>query len=327
MREERRHPRLCRGARRGTVVRAPLLCAAVLLGVGGGVPAATATPDFDPDRTQGGFDLWMVRPLPGGGFDTPVNLGPPVNTSRSEITPVISPDGQRLFFASRSRRDSQGGYDLYVAAREGEGWGEPVPLGVPVNSAADELGPCMLPDGQTLLFSREDAAQQAYDLVLTVEVEGEWLEPIRFGEPLYTPGEERMASITADGSQLFFTALWRSGRGSFDLYTSYRDDSGSWGEAVNMGPRVNSQESDYSPGVSPDGSQLYFSSQRDEIGNFDLYRTELTPGGTWGEPERLPAPVNTRATEYCPFVAPDGTLYFASDRRQGTVDTRPPIEE
>jgi Tol biopolymer transport system component len=287
---------------------------------------AEAIAAFDPDATQGGIDIWYAKLLPDGSFATPVNLGPNVNTSRRETSPTVAPDGQRLYFASRSRGDTHGKEDLYVCEWQNDGWGPAVNLGTPVNSASEEIGPCIFPDGVTLLYSRRDARQQAYDLVLSALIEGEWLDPIAFGEPLYTPASECLPSITADGTQLYFTAHYKSGRGSFDLYVSYKDDQGRWGPPSNLGPRVNSQESDYSPGISPDGTRLYFSSQRDEIGNFDIYVTDLTAGGTWGEPVRLPPPINTRMTEYCPHVATDGSLYFASDRRRGTVEVRE-IEE
>jgi Tol biopolymer transport system component len=282
----------------------------------GGDPAAAA---FDPDRTQGGIDIWRAVPLPDGGWEVPENLGPNINTTRRETSAIVSPDGRRLYFASRNRADSHGKEDLYVAEWQGDGWGPAVNMGEPVNSKSEEIGPCLFPDGVTLLYSRRDQAQQAYDLILSVLVEEEWLEPIPFGEPLYSPADEQLASITADGRELYFAAHRKSGFGAYDLYVSYLSDEGVWSEPLNLGSRVNSQESDYSPGISPDGKRLFFSSQRDERGNFDLYVCERSESGSWTEPVRLPAPINTRVTEYCPFVASDGSLYFASDRKTGTV--------
>jgi Tol biopolymer transport system component len=284
-------------------------------------------PEFDPDLSQGGIDLWRAQRLPDGTFDVPVNLGPHVNTTRRETSPYVSADGSQLFFASRGRRDSFGKEDLYVCERLGDGWGPARNLGLPVNSAASEFGPCLFPDGVTLVYSRYDAQQQAFDLILSVQFEEEWLDPIPFGAPLYSPANECLPSLTADGRQLYFAATRKAGYGSYDLFVSYRDDTGSWSDPQNLGPRINSAHSDYSPGVSPDGTRLYFSSQRDELGNFDLYVVEQTEGGTWGEPRRLPPPINTRLTEYCPFVDRDGSLYFASDRRTGSVQSTDEIEE
>jgi len=196
-----------------------------------------------------------------------------------------------------------------------------------VNSAQSEIGPCLFPDGVTLVYSRRDPQQDAYDLILTAYIEGEWLDPIPLGRPFYTAGEERLASITADGTEIYFTAVRNGGSGSFDLYSAVRGHGDeSWGPPENLGTVVNSAESDYSPGISPDGKLLFFSSQRDEPGNFDLYVCRRQRSG-WGEPERLEAPINSRMTEYCPSIGPDGSLYFASDRRYGRVEQAPEIEE
>jgi hypothetical protein len=40
--------------------------------------------------------------------------------------------------------------------------------------------------------------------------------------------------------------------------TRRKDPSDPWGEAVNLGPAVNSPDSEYNPGISPDGHMLYF---------------------------------------------------------------------
>ncbi len=304
-----------------------LLTGACQLGAEPQADPAAGEVIFDPAKTRGGIDIWRAPLLPDGSFGVPVNLGPNVNSSRRETSPSLSPDGKRLFFAARNRPGSFGHEDLYVSEWQGDGWGPAVSLGLPVNSASSEIGPCMLPDGVTLIYSRRDAEQRAYDLLITVDVEGEWLEPIPFGDPVYTPSDECLSSVTADGSELYFTGLRKSGFGSFDIFVSHQDDSGRWQQPANLGSRINSAESDYSPGISPDGQRLYFSSQRDEIGNFDIYFCDRTASGSWGEPVRMPPPVNSRLTEYCPFVAADGSLYFASDRRRGEVPVQTEVDE
>jgi Tol biopolymer transport system component len=275
----------------------------------------------DPDRSLGGYDIWTTRQKGDGSWTVPVNLGPSVNSTLREVSPAVSPDGKWLYFATKDRPDGTGNEDIYVCARDGNGWGPARNLGPAVNTMWEEIGPCPFPDGKSLMFSRRDPTQKSYDLAVTVRVEGEWLEAIGVGTPLATPGEERLPSITADGKELYFCALWRAGQGSFDIWESYRDDRGSWSEPVELGLRVNSRDSDYSPGISPDGRRLFFASKRGGSDNFDLYVSERKEGGTWQEAVPLPAPVNTpRYTEYCPSVGPDGkTLYFASDRPQGAV--------
>jgi outer membrane protein OmpA-like peptidoglycan-associated protein len=68
--------------------------------------------------------------------------------------------------------------------------------------------------------------------------------------------------------------------------------------------------------VSSDGRELFFVSRRS--GNADIYRSVRHADGTWGEPQNLGEPINTKGTEMAPFLHPDGrTLYFSSDKHVG----------
>lgn len=282
----------------------------------------------DPDRSHGGYDIWMTKE-DDGKWSVPVNLGPHINTSLRETAAVLSHDGDWLYFSSCDRPDSFGREDIYVSAREGKGWGPPTnldashwskPESTAVNTIWEEQGACPFPDGKVLMFCRRDPVHKTYDMVVTVRDEQGWLQAIGFGRPLATAGEERHPSVTRDGRHLFFTADWRSGAGNYDIWQSYRDDRGNWGEPVNLGPKVNSPGSDYSPGISPNGKRLFFACRHESETTYDIFVTERKKGGTWGDRVRLPAPVNTHFDEYCPSVAPDGkTLYFTSDRSHGLI--------
>jgi len=84
----------------------------------------------------GGFDLYVSR-LENGSWSEPQNLGPRINSSRSEQYPYISDDG-RLYFASNN--NSMGGLDIFYASRFGASWTAPVRLDPPINSRADDFG-------------------------------------------------------------------------------------------------------------------------------------------------------------------------------------------
>ncbi|MFH1418380.1 MAG: IPTL-CTERM sorting domain-containing protein [Planctomycetota bacterium] len=101
---------------------------------------------------EGGFDIWMsTRALPSDPWGTPTNLGPVINTVDDERGPSISPDGQRLYFAS-NRPGGLGGADIYVSTNDGaRGWLPPVNL-TDINSDADDTCPTESEDGSQLLF-------------------------------------------------------------------------------------------------------------------------------------------------------------------------------
>jgi hypothetical protein len=81
-----------------------------------------------------------------------------------------------------------------------------------------------------------------------------------------------------------------------------------------------SVESD--PFVTPDGKQIYFISTRGSPsdphpGDFDIFSVKKLRNGDWGEPVRLPGPVNSDGNEFLPRTDRAGNLYFRSDRLGG----------
>lgn len=76
------------------------------------------------------------------------------------------------------------------------------------------------------------------------------------------------------------------------------------------------------PYFTTDGRSLYYISTRPATGvagrSLDIWRVERDgKGGPWGTPFRLPEPVNSSGREWFPHPAPDGWLYFGSDRPGG----------
>jgi hypothetical protein len=64
------------------------------------------------------------------------------------------------------------------------------------------------------------------------------------------------------------------GYGKDDLYVSFRLGDGSWGEPVNLGEGVNSEESENRPCMTWDGNYFFFTSNRS--GDRDIYWVDAT---------------------------------------------------
>ena len=88
-----------------------------------------------------------------------------------------------------------------------------------------------------------------------------------------------------------------------------------FGTPTNLGPLVNSPDSDLSACVSSDGLSLFFSSNRSPGGfrDFDLWvATRQAKNEDWGVPVHLGDTLNSRVMEWTPFISTDGLeLYFA----------------
>jgi serine/threonine protein kinase/formylglycine-generating enzyme required for sulfatase activity len=130
----------------------------------------------------GDYDLWLsTRNSINDPFDTPVNLGPTINTSAGEASPYLSADGRKLYFDS-NRSGGQGGFDIYAA---------PIKLQPPLAKA---------PFGET----EAKKHQKAWADYLGVEVEREIELPggEKLTMVLIPPGEFMMGSDDEKRAQL-----------------------------------------------------------------------------------------------------------------------------
>jgi hypothetical protein len=103
--------------------------------------------------TQGGLDIYLSERQYNGTWGIPVNLGSTVNTRYNEDCPVISEDGQTLYFSSYGHFN-MGGYDIFYSKKGEDGsWGEPVNIGYPINTTDDDLFFQPINDGNGAYYS------------------------------------------------------------------------------------------------------------------------------------------------------------------------------
>lgn len=148
-------------------------------------------------------DMEAGRPGPGR------NLGPPVNSPYPDGEPAIHPDGVSLYFTSR-RPGGQGADDIWVARRDGTAWTDPVNLGSPVNSTANDLQPAFTAGGDTLYFTSDRGGLGSCIYRSAREGDG-WGEP-----ELVINGIVGEPSLTADGRLLYFVHVLSDAAGLFD---------------------------------------------------------------------------------------------------------------
>ncbi len=108
----------------------------------------------------GSFDLWVSkRATRNDPWGDPVNLGATVNSSFTEDSPCLSPDGLLLIFqdAGKPRPGGSGGGDLWMTQRASRSasWEPVVSLGPTVNGPTGEYMPRLAPDGSALYFIRD----------------------------------------------------------------------------------------------------------------------------------------------------------------------------
>lgn len=198
---------------------------------------------------------------------------------------------------------------------------EPKNLGEGVNSPEAEYFPSISIDGQRLIFTRL-LNNRNEDFFASDKTDNGWTKAEKLKGFINTPENEGAQNVSLDGKWLIFTGCHRKdGYGSCDLYISYDTEQG-WSEPYNLGSRINSDQWESQPSLSPDKRDLYFASRRyGGYGGSDIYVTRLQTDGSWSEPENLGPTINTAADETEPFMHADNqTLYFVSNGLLGYGD-------
>ena len=158
----------------------------------------------------------------------PENLGPTVNSTAWDTGPSITSDGLELFFTSM-RSGGFGGPDIYVTKRAStsDPWGPAVNLGPTINTAYGNLlygewSGSVSQDGLTLFFSsaRPPGSVSNLDIWMTKRAtrEDEWCPPIRLPDTVNSSTVDAVASISADGSILYFCSYRPGGFGDTDFW-------------------------------------------------------------------------------------------------------------
>jgi hypothetical protein len=206
--------------------------------------------------------------------------------------------------------------------KDSGGWNKGRTAGANINTDWDEETVGFTHDGDGLLIYFDNA--DAYgDLGIAV-LKGKSIQRyVLLGTTVNSKALEGGATITVDGSTIYFASERKDGSGASDIWTSKRQTNAEWGPATNLGNTINTKYAEDGPYISIDGLTLYFSSKgHNSMGGFDVFYTQLdTVSGTWSKPQNLGYPLNTTDDNIFYSMTADGrTAYVAAVRPEGMGD-------
>ena len=249
---------------------------------------------------------------------TPVNLGPVVNTGARDAEPTFTADGLTMYFNCFDR-EGETGSDICVSHWEDNAWNDPRIVWEVSTREYLEVEPLLSPDGKQLyIMSNRPGGKGGHDIWVSELIEGNWTTPKNLDGPMNSAYSDHCLYFAGDDWEIaYWTSTRPGGFGGNDIWTSEKVD-GVWQAAVNLGPNVNSAASEHHSLPSPDGNSLYVTTTRDDgFGGEDIFVTTRDGNGNWSELTNLGAQVNSDQHDRCPAFSPDFKTFFFDSERSG----------
>lgn len=169
--------------------------------------------------------------------------------------PAVSPDGSTFHMGNWYRE------------RTSSGWSEVKNLGAPFEDipimrlTASAAGTYVFDE-----FSEQEDSTIRYSRLIN----GKYEKPRPLSKEINSGKWTAHPFIAPDESYLIFDSEREDGYGGSDLYVSFRQQDGSWGEAINLGEDINTERDDVCGSVTSDGKYLFFHTYL-ESGYADIY--------------------------------------------------------
>ena len=157
--------------------------------------------------------------------------------------PSISPDGNTMHLGQR------------YMERTDTGWSEVKNLNAPFS----EIPIMRLSASSNGTYYFDEATGDGSGVIRYSRlIDGKREEPRPLGKNINSGKGNAHPFIAPDGSYLIWDGNREGGYGGPDLYISYRKKDGSWGAAINLGNKINTERGEAFGSVTPDGKYLFF---------------------------------------------------------------------
>ncbi len=158
--------------------------------------------------------------------------------------PTFSPDGKIMHLGRRYKE------------RTRDGWSERKNLGGPF----EDIRIMRMTSSSKKTYYFDEVGSDDGDSVLRYSrlVDGKREAPNPLSKEINTGKYNAHPFIAPDGSYLIWDGQRDSVVRNADLFISFRQQDGSWGEAIKMGAAINTEASEFAASVTPDGKYLFF---------------------------------------------------------------------
>lgn len=254
----------------------------------------------------------------------PEPLSKAVNSRYDELHPLITPEGDRLYFVRGNHPENKGGKDAgdaiwYLNRQQDGSWSDPKQLSKPLNNRKSNVITGVLPGDNRMLVrdAYSDKTAKRKSVALSERRTLGWGEPTPLSiENFYNRNESSSFFMANNGKTLVMALQRYKGEGGLDLYVSHKTGENQWSEPQHMGKGINTPADDITPYLASDNKTLYFSTKGfPTFGNHDIFmsRRKGESWTEWTEPVNLGNQINTKAWDgYFTMPASGAFSYYVS---------------
>lgn len=254
-----------------------------------------------------------------------------VNTEAQDFCPAYYKN-DIVFSSSRSTKAFPRDYnynglpflDIYVSEKDGKQLKDPSVFDKNINGKMHDGPASFNAAGDRIAFTKNNYDTERKDRIVELQIffsqlkDGKWSEAEAFvlNNTDYSVGHP---SLSADGNTMYFTSDMPGGFGGADIYRVEKSGNGTWGKAMNLGNKVNTEGNELFPFYESNNEILFFASNgRCGLGGLDIFMVAID-GEETGIAKNAGAPLNTKYDDF--GVVVDSKLmngYFSSNRTGGS---------
>lgn len=253
-------------------------------------------------------------------------LGAAINSEFNEIHPLISADGQTLYFVRANHPSNgmgkEGSNDVWYAEKRGSQWtmSRRMPNAINKDRYNDLFS--ISPDGQTALIRGVYEKGKRLDEIgmsISTKTKNGWSQPEKVHIPkldAMVKGPFLSAYLGHDGRTLLLS-FSESKSGPEDLYVCTQDRKGQWSKPLHLGKDINTSDAETTPFLASDQMTLYFASNRPGgQGGYDIWvsRRRDRTWQKWTKPVNLGEKINSKEDDLYFSIAADGVTGYLSTR-------------
>ena len=151
---------------------------------------------------------------------------------------------------------------IWFSDKTENGWSKGKLLNTPINESAKRLFYNSFSSNGNLYYTNVDEVK----IYMSENKNNSYIDYNDIGLP-----RAGHAFIAPDESFILLDSRQSETFGKLDIYVAFKQEDGSWGEPINLGPKVNTEYLETCPSLSPDGKYIFFGRYNDINEKSNIY--------------------------------------------------------